>query len=149
MSGLMPLLIKARFTRSFLAQIIGLRIHYKVRGRWIPANNNSIHPSSSSFSPPPLDTWQVQYFESDDHDLYTSKVQYVLDNDVTDLGLVFAEEEFRQDGVNPVVVPLIDHGEGIDVVEGNKVNYLNLLAQHRLSKNVKDEVESFLKGTCV
>ena len=25
-----PLLVKARFTRSFLAQIIGLRIHYKV-----------------------------------------------------------------------------------------------------------------------
>ena len=27
-----PLLVKARFTRSFLAQIIGLRINYKVTG---------------------------------------------------------------------------------------------------------------------
>ncbi len=26
-----PLMVKARFTRSFLAQIIGLRINYKVR----------------------------------------------------------------------------------------------------------------------
>ena len=63
---------------------------------------------------------------------------------------MFAEEEFRQDGVNPIVVPLIDHGEGIDVVEQNKANYLNLLAQYRLAKNVREEVESFLKGTvCV
>lgn len=25
-------LVRARFTRSFLAQVIGLRVHYKVKG---------------------------------------------------------------------------------------------------------------------
>lgn len=40
---------------------------------------------------------------SDDPDLYTSKVQYIQENDVTDLGLVFAEEEFDNNGGSPTV----------------------------------------------
>jgi hypothetical protein len=40
----------------------------------------------------------LQYFESDDPDLYTTKVQYIQENDVADLGLVFAEEEFDSNG---------------------------------------------------
>ena len=32
-----------------------------------------------------------------------TKVQYIKENDVTDLGLVFAEEEFGPDGGNPKV----------------------------------------------
>jgi hypothetical protein len=36
----------------------------------------------------------LQYFESDNPELYTTKIQYIKENDVTDLGLVFAEEEF-------------------------------------------------------
>ena len=32
-----------------------------------------------------------------------SKVHYIKENDVTDLGLVFAEEEFGPDGGNPKV----------------------------------------------
>ena len=45
----------------------------------------------------------LQYFESDDPDLYTTKVQYIQENDVTDLGLVFAEEEFDNGGGAPTV----------------------------------------------
>jgi hypothetical protein len=44
-----------------------------------------------------------QYFESDDPDLYTTKIQYILENDVTDLDLVFAEEEFDPRGGPPTV----------------------------------------------
>lgn len=36
----------------------------------------------------------LQHFESDDPDLYTTKIQYILENDVTDLDLKFVEEEF-------------------------------------------------------
>ena len=44
------------------------------------------------------------------------------------------------------MVPLIDKGEEIEVTNRNKMQYLNLLAQHQLSKSVKEEVEHFLKG---
>ena len=40
----------------------------------------------------------TQYFESDDPDLYMSKIQYIRENGVSDLELVFAEEEFSEDG---------------------------------------------------
>lgn len=180
----------------------------------------------------------TQYFESDDPDLYTAKVQYIRENDVRDLELVFAEEEFTEDGtaqvgatgspwwgtgglatvgywgagmvlgywgtgssgvlggwdgtgglgdwlqwgtggagtvlapvgywgtggLSPVgywlgpsswvllwlpptqVVPLIDHGEDVKVTEKNKLQYLNLLAQYRLARQTKTEMEHFLKG---
>ena len=45
----------------------------------------------------------LQYFESDDPDLYTTKVQYIQENDVTDLGLIFAEEEFDSNRGAPTV----------------------------------------------
>ncbi len=32
-----------------------------------------------------------------------TKIQYIRENDVTDLGVVFAEEEFDKDGKNPRV----------------------------------------------
>ncbi len=43
----------------------------------------------------------------------------------------------------------MDHGEEIEVTDRNKVQYLNLLAQYRLSKCVKEEIEYFLKGMTI
>ncbi len=48
--------------------------------------------------------------------------------------------------VHVKIVPLMEHGAEIEVTDRNKVQYLNLLAQYRLSKCVKEEIESFLKG---
>ena len=45
----------------------------------------------------------IQYFETDDPDLYTTKIKYILDNEVETLELVFSEEEFDSDGGNPRV----------------------------------------------
>ena len=36
-------------------------------------------------------------------ELFTTKVQYIRDNDVSDLDLVFAEEEYDSGGGAPVV----------------------------------------------
>ncbi|KAG8448938.1 hypothetical protein GDO86_015850 [Hymenochirus boettgeri] len=108
-------LVKARFTRSFLAQIIGLRMHYK-------------------------------FFETDDPDFFQSKVQYILSHDVTDSGLCFAEEKYGRAGQLEKIVDLIQGGSQVPVTNENKVYYLNLLAQHRLSNQVREEVEHFLKG---
>ena len=78
-----PLLIKARFTRSFLAQIIGLRVNHKV------VDLAGVLSAS-------ITLLSLQYFESDDPDLYTTKIQFIRYNDVSDLGLVFAEEEYTE-----------------------------------------------------
>ena len=39
-----------------------------------------------------------QYFESDDKDLYRSKIKYIEETDPEDLALVFAEEECDRRG---------------------------------------------------
>ncbi|KAM8921191.1 apoptosis-resistant E3 ubiquitin protein ligase 1 [Pelodytes ibericus] len=108
-------LVRARFTRSFLAQIIGLRMHYK-------------------------------YFETDDPDFFQSKVLYLLSNDVSDTDLVFAEEKYGRGGQLEKVIELIPGGSQVLVTNENKIYYLNLLAQHRLCNQVREEVEHFLKG---
>lgn len=43
----------------------------------------------------------------------------------------------------------MDHGEEMEVTDLNKVQYLNLLAQYRLCKCVKEETEYFLKGLSI
>ena len=50
-----------------------------------------------------------QYFESDDKDLFRSKIKYIQENDPEDLGVVFAEEEYDKQGhverVSLIVLP--------------------------------------------
>ncbi|KAM9355822.1 apoptosis-resistant E3 ubiquitin protein ligase 1 [Pholidichthys leucotaenia] len=115
LGGAYKQLVRARFTRSFLAQIIGLRMNYK-------------------------------YFETDDQEFYKTKVCYILNNDVSEMDLVFAEEKYSKSGQLEKVVELISGGAQIAVTNENKMHYLNLLAQYRLASQVRDEVEHFLKG---
>ena len=37
----------------------------------------------------------IQYFEQDDPELYLTKIRYIEENDVNDMELVFAEEEYE------------------------------------------------------
>uniref|UniRef100_A0A6Q2ZK98 HECT-type E3 ubiquitin transferase n=1 Tax=Esox lucius TaxID=8010 RepID=A0A6Q2ZK98_ESOLU len=115
LGGAYKQLVRARFTRSFLAQIIGLRMNYK-------------------------------YFETDDQEFYKTKVCFILNNDVSEMDLVFAEEKYNKSGQLEKVVELISGGAQISVNNDNKMHYLNLLAQYRLASQVRDEVEHFLKG---
>ena len=41
---------------------------------------------------------------------------------------------------------LIPNGSKVAVTNSNKLRYLDALAQYKLANNIKDEVESFLKG---
>ncbi|KAK7575646.1 hypothetical protein V9T40_011932 [Parthenolecanium corni] len=107
--------VTARFTRSFLAQLIGLRINHK-------------------------------YFQSDDPDLYLNKVKYILEHDVSSMDLYFVDEEYNQCGQLQKVVELISNGAKIKVTNSSKRQYLDALAQYRLSIRVKDEIETFLRG---
>uniref|UniRef100_A0AAR2JKX5 Apoptosis-resistant E3 ubiquitin protein ligase 1 n=1 Tax=Pygocentrus nattereri TaxID=42514 RepID=A0AAR2JKX5_PYGNA len=115
LGGAYKQLVRARFTRSFLAQIIGLRMNYK-------------------------------YFETDDPEFYKTKVCFILNNDVSEMDLVFAEEKYSKSGQLEKVVELISGGAQIAVTNENKMHYLNLLAQYRLASQVRDELEHFLKG---
>lgn len=111
-------LVRARFTRSFLAQLIGLRVHYK-------------------------------HFEQDDPDLYLQKIKYILDSDLDkneNLEIYFVEEVYDTMGQLVKTIDLIPNGSKIRVRNSNKNQYLDALATHRLSNNVKDEIDSFLKG---
>ncbi|EDO26934.1 predicted protein, partial [Nematostella vectensis] len=132
--------VKAKFTRSFLAQLLGLRVNYK-------------------------------YLESDDKDLYRSKVQLIEKNDPADLELKFTEEEYNSSGQLEkvvdfipggrlidvslyfcswwslsLVVELLPGGRLIDVTEQNKCEYLNLMARYKLVESVQKEVEAFIQG---
>ena len=44
------------------------------------------------------------------------------------------------------VIPLVENGEEMEVTEENKMEYLNALAQYRLTKRVSEEIAHFLKG---
>ncbi|XP_060068994.1 apoptosis-resistant E3 ubiquitin protein ligase 1-like [Ylistrum balloti] len=107
-------LVKARFSRSFLAQLIGLQVNYK-------------------------------YFETDDPELYKTKVQFIDENDIDDMELSFSEEEYS-DGQLQRVVDLVPGGSSKPVTNENKQHYLNCLAQYKLSSSMKDEADHFLKG---
>ncbi|XP_062549284.1 apoptosis-resistant E3 ubiquitin protein ligase 1 isoform X2 [Armigeres subalbatus] len=111
-------LVRARFSRSFLAQLIGLRVHYK-------------------------------YFEQDDPDLYLSKIKYILDTDLDtseNLELYFVEEIYDTSGQLVKTVELIPNGAKTRVTNATKNQYLDALAQQRLCNNVREEIDSFLKG---
>uniref|UniRef100_A0A6I8NVI9 HECT-type E3 ubiquitin transferase n=1 Tax=Ornithorhynchus anatinus TaxID=9258 RepID=A0A6I8NVI9_ORNAN len=118
LGGAYKQLVRARFTRSFLAQMIGLRMHYK-------------------------------YFETDDPEFYKSKVCFILNNDMSEIELVFAEEKYNRSGQLDKVIELMAGGAQTPVTNENKIFYLNLLAQYRLASQVKEEVEHFLKATDV
>lgn len=78
-------LVRARFTRSFLAQVIGLRVHYKVI-YWLIVVSVLI--------------FFLQYFEQDDPDLYLTKIKYLLDNNIDEIEteVYFVEEEYDDTG---------------------------------------------------
>uniref|UniRef100_A0A1X7VDY5 HECT-type E3 ubiquitin transferase n=1 Tax=Amphimedon queenslandica TaxID=400682 RepID=A0A1X7VDY5_AMPQE len=111
------LLVRAKFTRSFLAQIVGLRLTWK-------------HFETDD---PDLYNYQVKNIKDGD----------IAD---LDLSLKFAEEEYNSSTNDSRLVSITPGGTKIPVTETNKMDYLNQLAQHRLGKKVSEEMREFLKG---
>ncbi|XP_068151337.1 apoptosis-resistant E3 ubiquitin protein ligase 1 isoform X2 [Drosophila tropicalis] len=111
-------LVRARFSRSFLAQLIGLRVHYK----YFEQDDPDLYLSKIKYI---LDT----------------------DLDATDtLELYFVEEVYDGSGQLSKTVELIPNGAKTRVTNATKNQYLDSLAQQRLCNSVKEEVDSFLKG---
>jgi hypothetical protein len=86
-------------------------------------------------------------FAIDDPELYTCKIRYMVNNDINslDLGLSFEDEDVYPDG-SVVTEPLKLNGSSIPVTEDNKLEYLQLLAERRLSGVVAKETAEFTAG---
>lgn len=110
-------MVRARFTRSFLAQLIGLRVHYK----YFEQDDPDLYLSKIKYI---LDT-----------DLNTN-----------DLELYFVEDIYDDNGQLSKTIELIPNGAKIRVTNDTKKQYLDALAQQRLCNSVRDELECFLKG---
>ncbi|XP_057672258.1 apoptosis-resistant E3 ubiquitin protein ligase 1 isoform X1 [Diorhabda carinulata] len=110
-------LVRARFTRSFLAQVIGLRVHYK----YFEQDDPDLYLS------------KIKYLL--DHNI-----------DEIDTELYFVEEQYDSNGQLVKTVELVPNGSKIKVVNSTKQHYLDALAQYRLATNIKDEMEAFLRG---
>lgn len=96
-----------------------------------------------------MNTIFFQYFEQDDPDLYLSKIKYILDTDLdtTDsLEVYFVEEVYDVSGQLTKTIELIPNGSKVRVTNATKNQYLDALAQQRLCNNVREEIDSFLKG---
>lgn len=66
--------------------------------------------------------------------------------DGSELDLFFVEEVYDQMGQLVKTIELIPNGSKVRVTNATKNQYLDALAQQRLCNNVRDEVDSFLKG---
>ncbi|XP_022903432.1 apoptosis-resistant E3 ubiquitin protein ligase 1 isoform X1 [Onthophagus taurus] len=111
-------LVRARFTRSFLAQVIGLRVHYK----YFEQDDPDLYLS------------KVKYLLDNDVD------------DQIDTELYFVEEVYDNNGRLLKTVELIPNGSKIKVKNQTKHQYLDALAQFRLATTIRAELEAFLKG---
>jgi len=82
-------------------------------------------------------------FESTDPE-YFKNIQWILDNPVDDLGLTFCDEtdEF---GCHKVV-DLIEDGQNIPVTEENKVHYVQLKLEQKMTGSIHKQIEYFLEG---
>ncbi|XP_025831549.1 apoptosis-resistant E3 ubiquitin protein ligase 1 [Agrilus planipennis] len=110
-------LVRAKFTRSFLAQVIGLRVHYK----YFEQDDPDLYLAKIKFL-----------------------LENNIDN--MDMELYFVEEIYDLSGQLSRTVELIPNGSKFRVHDSSKHQYLDALAQFRLATNVKDEVDAFLKG---
>ncbi|CAK1600534.1 unnamed protein product [Parnassius mnemosyne] len=111
-------LVRARLTRSFLAQIIGLRVHYK----YFEQDDPELYLSKIKYV---LDT----------------------DLDAEDaLELTFSEDVYDSSGHLVETHDLVPNGSSIRVNNSNKTQYLEALAQWRLAARVRLELAAFLRG---
>lgn len=82
--------------------------------------------------------------EAVDPDFYKN-LRWMLENDIEDvLDLVFAEETdfFGQRSM----VELKPGGAAIRVTDANKKEYVNLVARHRMTTAIKEQIRAFLEG---
>nr|XP_037870320.1 apoptosis-resistant E3 ubiquitin protein ligase 1 isoform X2 [Bombyx mori] len=112
-------LVRARLTRSFRAQLIGLRVHYK----YFEQDDPELYLS------------KIKYILETD-----------LDAAEPELELYFVEEEYDGAGQLVNTCELVPDGARTRVRNSTKLQYLDLVAQRRLAARTRAETDAFLRG---
>jgi E3 ubiquitin-protein ligase HUWE1 len=87
----------------------------------------------------------IKDMESLDND-YAKNLQWILDNDITDLiteTFSVSTDAFGEEKV----VDLVPNGRDIEVTEENKHEYVQRVVEYKLIGSVKEQMEHFLQGT--
>ncbi|XP_022116720.1 apoptosis-resistant E3 ubiquitin protein ligase 1 [Pieris rapae] len=112
-------LVRARLARSFLAHIIGLRVHYK----YFEQDDPELYLS------------KIKYILDADLDAADSSPEIYFSDDVYDSsGRLLETKE------------LVPNGASIRVTNSTKMAYLDALAQWRLAGRWRAESDAFLRG---
>ncbi|KAJ8730496.1 hypothetical protein PYW08_001909 [Mythimna loreyi] len=112
-------LVRARLTRSFLAQIIGLRVHYK----YFEQDDPELYLS------------KIKYVLETDLDAGDAVPE-----------LYFCDDVYDAHGRLVETHDLLPNGSTIRVRNSSKIAYLDALAQWRLAARVRTETDAFLRG---
>lgn len=67
--------------------------------------------------------------------VYKHQIEYILNNDVTDLGVTLSYEDDEFGDVK--TIDLIPNGRNIDLTEENKENYIQKLCNYKLELSIK------------
>lgn len=116
--------VNARFSRSFLAQLIGLRVNFK----YFEQDDPEFYVS------------KIKFILENNLDDPNWASETGLDD------LTFSEEIYDNRGQLIKIIDLIPNGRHIRVNNSNKKKYLDCLAQHRFVNSVSSEIEAFMKG---
>lgn len=82
--------------------------------------------------------------ESIDPEYYNSLV-WMLENDITDvLDQTFAIEADYFGEMQ--IIDLIEDGRNIPVTQENKVEFVKLVTEYKLTKSISPQIDAFLKG---
>jgi len=113
-----PCLVNVHFSRAFYKQLLGLPIHYS----------------------------DLKY---DDPQFYNSTVKYILENnELEELELYFTANgvEETSNGNEYREINLKPNGDSIQVTNENKLEYLLLFTEFKLSLQVQKQIHAFAKG---
>lgn len=115
-------LLPVRFAKSFLAQVVGLRVQYKHFCNDTP-----------------------DFYSTKVHSIITGNVDE-KDGGMNDM--TFEEEEYERSQSRSSIrtVELKPNGSRIKVTERNKYEYLDALAQYKLCNRIKRQTSAFLDG---
>ena len=121
---------------EFAGKVIALMIYYQ--------NTTGIHFTKCFYKHmlgEPIDSTDVICIDND----LAMSLQWLLDNDISDMAeLTFSvdEHDFGEHGT----LELKPGGSDIVVTEDNKVEYVHLLSEYKMTGSIKPQINSFLAG---